>query len=112
MSVDKQKILYSILLTIIAIILVVVFWRNTNLLIAALILLAIFKHQLIPIKMELLWFVISAFMGSVSESLVMLSGPWSYTNVNILNFPLWLPFLWGLAGITGVTLYQGLIKST
>ena len=107
---EKRKILYSILLIILAIIVVVVFWKNTPLLIASLILLAIFKHRLIPIKIEFLWFVISAFVGTGTESLVMLSGPWSYTNTNILNFPLWLPFLWGLAGITGVTLYQGLIK--
>ena len=105
---EKRKTLYSILLIIPAIIVVVVFWKNTPLLIASLILLAIFKHRLIPIKIEFLWFVISAFVGTGTESLVMLSGPWSYTNINILNFPLWLPFLWGLAGITGVTLYQGL----
>lgn len=107
---EKRKTFYSILFIILAIIVVVVFWKNTPLLIASIMLLAIFKHRLIPIKIELLWFVISAFVGAGAESLVMLSGPWSYTNINILNFPLWLPFLWGLAGITGVTLYQGLTQ--
>ena len=107
---EKRKTLYSILFIILALIVVVFFWRNTSLLIASLIFLAIFKHRIIPIKIEFLWFVISAFVGTGMESLVMLSGPWSYTNIDILNFPLWLPFLWGLAGITGVTLYQGLIE--
>lgn len=107
---EKRTALYSLFFIILAIIVVVLFWRNTPLLIASLILLAIFKHRIIPLKIEFLWFVISAFVGTGTESLVMLSGPWSYTNITILNFPLWLPFLWGLAGITGVTLYQGLIK--
>ena len=107
---EKRTALYSLFFIILAIIVVVLFWRNTPLLIASLILLAIFKHRIIPLKIEFLWFVISAFVGTGTESLVMLSGPWSYTNIDILNFPLWLPFLWGLAGITGVTLYQGLIE--
>lgn len=59
----------------------------------------------------MVWFVISALLGTIAESTVMLSGPWSYTNVGILNFPVWLPFLWGLAGTVGITLYQGITKS-
>ncbi len=55
-------------------------------------------------------FTISALIGSLGESLIMLGGPWSYSNAHILNFPIWLPFLWGLAGITGITIYESVSK--
>ena len=99
------------MIIVLAVIMVVLFWKNTLLLIALITLVSIVKHFVIPIKREALWFVISAIIGTCAESVSMLSGPWSYVNIGIINFPLWLPFLWGLAGITGVTLYQGITEA-
>jgi len=55
-------------------------------------------------------FVVSGLLGTVGESLIMLSGAWSYSQQHILNFPLWLPFIWGLASVTGISLYQGMVE--
>ena len=109
--VNKRKLFYSISVTILAIICVLFFWRNTIFLIALIALLVVAKHFLMPIKKELWWFLISAIIGTTAESLSMLSGPWSYANSNIFNFPIWLPFLWGLAGTTAISLYQGITET-
>ena len=45
---------------------------------------------------------------TVAEAVVIFSGAWQYTQPQLVSIPLWLPFLWGLAGITIVTSYEGL----
>lgn len=106
-----RKLVYSVFVVILAIVIVRLFWRNSALLGILLTALGFIKHKIMPIKSEFLWFVLSGIIGTAGESLIMLSGSWSYTAVNVFNFPLWLPFLWGVAGITGISLYQGLTNS-
>jgi len=106
----KNKKIISLITIIIAVLLVLNLWQLPFLLILNLILLAFLKHKFSPIKKELLMFIISAFVGSIGESLIMIGGPWSYASRQIFNFPIWLPFLWGLAGITGITIYQSITE--
>jgi hypothetical protein len=108
---DSRKILYSVLVIISTIIIVILFWKNYALLGILLVTLGFVKHKIMPIKIEFLWFVVSAIVGTAGESLIIMGGPWTYSVVNILNFPLWLPFLWGVAGITAISLYEGITGS-
>jgi hypothetical protein len=55
-------------------------------------------------------FIIAGILGSFAESLMMYSGAWSYAKPDIFNFPIWLPFLWGLAGTIFATIYDALPK--
>jgi len=66
------------------------------------------KHRLFPSAREGLVFLISGVVGSLAESAMMLGGGWSYQSPRVLNFPLYLPFLWGLVGVVGISLYEGL----
>lgn len=104
----NKNIKYSLVFIFLAIIVVTLFWENNIALSFALIVLSLVKSKLIPIKKEFLWFVISAVVGSLGESLIMFSGPWAYSYSDLINFPLWLPPLWGLAGTVGVSLYLGM----
>lgn len=105
-----RKIIVAAITIILAIIIVSLFWRTPLFLSFLLILIALIKHRASPIKKELLWFVISGILGTVGESLIMLSESWSYASPSIFNFPLWLPFLWGLAGTTAITIYTWLSR--
>lgn len=109
-KIDKEKIGLSLYLTLFGMFFVFIFWRTPFLLIGTLLIFAYLKHSLIPIKKELQIYIISAILGLGVESIIMLSGAWSYKTAHILNFPVWLPFLWGLAGILGITIYLGLIE--
>ncbi len=64
-------------------------------------------HQ---VKKELIGYIIASIIGSAGESFAILNNAWHYTNPEILNIPAWLPFLWGLVGITGITFYKGLTE--
>ena len=42
---------------------------------------------------------IAFIFGPLSEALVIHFGAWSYAEPHIFNFPMWLPFVWGNAGL-------------
>lgn len=90
-----------------------VFWRTQFIFSAILIVLAIFKHFLIPIKQELLWFLIVGVLGTAGESLIMWLGgnPWVYTLPLVFNVPVWLILFWGLTGTVFISLREELLKS-
>jgi|SRR3989344_6574555 len=107
---SNRKVGLSLSFTALGIILIFVFWKNTILLSTLLLITTYLKHKLVPIKREFLWFVITGTIGIFGESFIMTSGPWSYARPSIINFPLWLFFLWGYAGTLGISLYQGITK--
>jgi len=107
---NNKKILTSTLVIGSSILLVLTLWQLPILLIIGLFITAFLKHRFCPIKKEFIMYVVSAIIGSLSESLIMITGPWSYASVQIFNFPVWLPFLWGLAGITVITIHEGIIR--
>lgn len=106
----NKNINYSLVFIFLAIIAVVVFWKSKVALSVVLLIIFFVKNKLIPLKKEFIWFIISAIVGSLGECLIMFSGPWKYSYSDIINFPLWLPFLWGLAGTIGVSLYLGMTE--
>ena len=107
---NLQKIFHSLLFATLAPIAVFFLWQKTVLLTLILIAIAFFKHRLLPIEREPLCFVIAGVFGALTENIVILSGVWEYSEPHLMNVPLWLIPLWGLAGIVGISFYQGLIE--
>src|SRR3990167_1414390 len=95
---NYQKVYICLGVMVLAIICVALFWKYALFLILLLGGLAYLKNLMLPIKKAWIWFIIIGLIGAFGESLIMLGGAWSYSETQILNFPLWLPFLWGLAG--------------
>lgn len=50
-------------------------------------------------KKNLFLYVAIFISGPVAESIAIYFGAWSYDNPALLGFPLWLPFVWGNAGL-------------
>ena len=110
--ISKSKI-FSVLFGVIAAIIATnLLWNTPSLLIISLCVIAIVKYYLAPVRHELVMFVITGILGSFTESLMMYSEAWSYAKSDIFNFPIWLPFLWGLAGTIFATIYDALPKRT
>ena len=103
-----RKISIALIIWTTAIATVSFLWQKSLFLSISLIILALLKHQLSPLKKEFIWFILIGFLGSSAESVVIFSGAWSYAQPQLINVPIWLPLLWGLAGTIGVTLYQGI----
>jgi hypothetical protein len=89
----------SLLLPLSVILFPVYFWQHEILVtIGLLVVLSVFmlerehrKH--VPI------FMYAALFGPISEAICIASGAWSYTNAQFLIIPLWLPLVWGMAGV-------------
>lgn len=107
---NYKKIIFSLILILIGILSVFFFWKDSILLGAILIALAIVKLRIYPEKKELICYIVSAIVGSTGESFAIFNNAWHYTQPEILNIPAWLPFLWGLLGIAGITFYKGLTE--
>lgn len=48
---------------------------------------------------NVLLFLIILISGPLAESLPIYYGAWTYSNPVILGLPIWLPFVWGNAGL-------------
>lgn len=108
---NNRKLVISLAFIIAGIIAVSLLWKNAILLIFIVLILAVVKHILTPIKHEWFWFPIMGFIGAGGESIIMrLSGAWAYTSTQLVNIPIWLPFLWGLAGTVAISLYESISK--
>lgn len=103
--------LKSLAIAFSAILLIIFFWQKPALLVSFLIILALLKHFFIPVKKELTFFVLFGLLGSLGESVIMQTGAWEYASTQVLNFPIWLPFLWGIAGTTGIAMYEAVIHA-
>lgn len=51
-------------------------------------------------KMAYLYvFAITAFFGPLAEAVAIYFGAWTYAIPQFIGIPVWLPVLWGLAGV-------------
>ncbi len=80
-------------------------WRNNFILTLVLVFLGCIMLLMNKSKKELKTFIFCGFMGALAESYGIFSGVWVYNNPNLLNFPVWLIFLWGIASIFMVRVY-------
>jgi Zn-dependent protease with chaperone function len=107
---DGKKVIISLLFLTISAALIMLFWEQPILLILGLIFVAYGKHLVLPIEKELTWFIIIGFLGAMFENIIIYSGAWYYPQVFFIHIPLWLPFVWGVAGTTGVSFYKGIVE--
>lgn len=76
------------------------FWRSQEILLAILLMLAFF--MVLPSrsrKPEAALFIAIALIGAVAELIGISAGAWSYSLPFGAGMPLWLPALWGMAGL-------------
>ena len=93
------------IIAIIAFASVVLLWKYNLILLLVLSILAILMLWMNKSKQEIKTFIFCAFFGAIFESLAILFGVWKYDNPNLLNIPIWLIVLWGIAAIFMVRVY-------
>lgn len=105
----KNKIAGAIIFAFIAIAITSYFWQNQILTVILLVMLAVLKQKVYPIRKPMVWYMTTFIIGPAAEGLIMYLGsnPWIYVQHTLFNFPFWLPFLWGMAGLIAVTLVEG-----
>lgn len=102
---ESKKFFVSSALALSTMVATALFYHNTFILIPLLAIIG--AMMLFPEfkKIDFFFYVLVFTLGPLAESLVISFGGWSYTMPQLLGFPLWLPFVWGNAGIFIKRLY-------
>ena len=73
------------------------FFENNFLLTAIFVILCGIRMALYHKKDDIFFFVSGAFLGPLSEAILVQFGVWQYANPTLFGIPIWLPLAWGLA---------------
>lgn len=99
MKIIIPKIGTELLSAVLALLFIYLFWQNNVLLTGLFILLILFLLITGKNPREIYLVVLLLISSSVIEIIALRIGFESYTNPTFLGIPLWLPFMWGLAGL-------------
>lgn len=56
-------------------------------------------------KEDVLLYALSGIFGVIAEVIAITTGTWQYAAPYMFGVPIWLPFLWGIAGLYMKRLY-------
>lgn len=84
------------------------FWRNEILTFSLLMVVGVVTLTYERSKKSVLFYSLIAIIGPLAELIGILSGAWSYSVTSFFPFPIWLPLVWGQAGIFIKTIYEEL----
>lgn len=96
---EKQKTFLNALLALVTLLLTGFLWRRPFVLVPLLALIAVAMVRIEKHKSAIYIYVVAFCAGPLSEALVIYFGAWAYAEPYILGVPLWLPFIWGNAGL-------------
>ncbi len=96
--------LWRLSCSLVASILIAMFWQNT-VLITVLLLVLVVLINLKSNRIDIIFYIVVAVFATIVESVAMGTGAWTYTQQHILNFPIWLPLYWGMGGVVMKDLY-------
>ncbi len=74
-------------------------WNETILLVAVLALLSVSMLKNEGDASALYLYLVAFILGPLAEFAAIHFGAWSYANPHIFGFSIWLPFVWGNAGL-------------
>lgn len=87
---------------------VVVLFRQTLLLLVILACMHVGTLYLLRSKRYLAIYAAASVLGPAAEAISIYAGAWSYSDPSFLGIPLWLPLVWGSAGVLFMKLSETL----
>lgn len=78
---------------------VLLFWQEGLLALLLLVAIAVVDLTRRPEPGRFTVYLVAMVFGPLTETLAIERGAWAYTEPDILGIPIWLPFLWGNAGL-------------
>ncbi len=107
----SRRVAYSLTFLFLTVLFLLLLWKQVVLLSCLLVLIACMKHIVVPIKREVMWFVLVGVVGGITEIILVNFGrAWSYTGPGFLGLPIQMVLFWGVVGTTVVVIYNELIS--
>ncbi len=101
---EVKRFLGSCSVSAITLVCTVFLWQQTLIVVLALGALSVVALMLQRSRTTAIVFIVIAILGPFSEAIAIYYGAWHYTRPHFLGAPLWLPLLWGNAGVFVVAL--------
>ena len=96
---DRLKFVLNAALALATLFLTAVLWRYPLALIALLLITAVAILRIRPTATRVVVYATAFVFGPAAEALSITTGAWAYDSPNFLGVPVWLPFVWGNAGL-------------
>ena len=96
---DQMKFVLNALLALATLFLTAVLWRYPAALIALLVVTAAAIYKIRPNATSLVVYATAFVFGPAAEAVSITTGAWAYHSNDFLGVPVWLPFVWGNAGL-------------
>jgi len=96
---DRVRFVLNALLALATLFLTAVLWRYPVALIALLLVTAAVIYRIRPSATSVVVYATAFVFGPAAEAVSITTGAWAYDSNNILGVPVWLPFVWGNAGL-------------
>jgi hypothetical protein len=96
---DKRKAALNMVLAAATLLLTAALWRHPLALIALVVLTGAAIFALRPSRHAVAVYITAFVFGPIAEILAIGTGAWDYATPTVLGIPLWLPFVWGNAGL-------------
>jgi uncharacterized membrane protein YoaT (DUF817 family) len=96
---DHVKFVLNALLALATLFLTALLWRYPVALIALLVVTAAVIYTIRPNATSVVVYATAFVFGPAAEAVSITTGAWAYDSNNVLGVPVWLPFVWGNAGL-------------
>jgi uncharacterized membrane protein YoaT (DUF817 family) len=96
---DHVKFVLNAALALATLFLTAVLWRYPVGLIALLVVTAVAIFRIRPNATSVVVYATAFVFGPLAEAVSIKTGAWAYDSNHILGVPVWLPFVWGNAGL-------------
>jgi hypothetical protein len=96
---DRVKFMLNAFLALATLFLTALLWRYPVALIALLVVTAAAIFRIRPNASSVVVYATAFVFGPAAEAASITTGAWEYDSNNLLGVPIWLPFVWGNAGL-------------
>jgi hypothetical protein len=96
---DRVKFVLNAALALATLFLTAVLWRYPVALIALLVVTAAAIYRIRPNASSVVVYATAFVFGPAAEAVSITTGAWEYDSNNLFGVPVWLPFVWGNAGL-------------
>lgn len=86
-------------------------WQNSIATALLLIAISVAAVKLWHEKSDIATYILAAVFGPLAEMISINSGAWQYSNSNAFGIPIWLPLMWGMAGMLANRVSKAVQKS-
>ena len=97
--IDRRKFVLNAALALATLFLTSVLWRYPAALIALLVVTAVAIYRIRPNATSVVVYATAFVFGPSAEAVSIATGAWTYDSPQLLGIPIWLPFVWGNAGL-------------